>query len=141
MLFRWFGFEASKTNLSGPSHAHSICVYIQHDTLARITFACFFLLLHCAVGRPLNRSRAQYAKTDRHTQHCAHSRVQHILTLMPLPTHLAHHFLFPSVPFSLHFKLQPSTRKRRRKHGFLQRLREAPHVIVNRLRKVLLPFV
>ncbi len=33
--------------------------------------------------------------------------------------------------------LQPSTRKRRRKHGFLQRLREAPHVIVNRLRKVL----
>jgi ribosomal protein L34 len=38
-----------------------------------------------------------------------------------------HHFLI---------LVQPSTRKRRRKHGFLQRLREAPHVIVNRLRKV-----
>jgi ribosomal protein L34 len=37
----------------------------------------------------------------------------------------------------LTYLLQPSTRKRRRKHGFLQRLREAPHVIVNRLRKVL----
>jgi len=140
MFFRWFGFEASKTNLSGPSHAHSICVYIQHDTHARITFACFFLLLHCAVGRPLNRSRTQYAKTDRHTQHCAHSRVQHILT-HALAHSLSIHFLFPSVLFFLRFKLQPSTRKRRRKHGFLQRLREAPHVIVNRLRKVLLPFV